>query len=301
MTIIDRLGKSTGRLALVFVAALALTVCGSIGWIGGHLVGGIASFIGGAIFAVALTSWQINASERTQLSAMRSYWKTFSTDSVIVLSVRSPEEMGDDNEFSPFTPYHDALGGQQVQRFLLEKFGRQIPIKSAADFAGLHEVDQKNLILIGGPNHNHLTDQVMGLVWAEQGGRYFNWSSTFSKDAVTESLVKNPEDHLLKVDSSRSALVADDSIDDVHDVDGDLIKVRGMAFRVKGLYRAGQVILVLAGVDTSFGTLAATEYTLAPGNLVDLTGGDSQVIVGANPYGQILDTPTSLRVIHGDA
>jgi hypothetical protein len=294
---LDRLGSSTLRLFVCFLMAVLLVVLGNINSLGGPLIGSTAVFLGGAVFALATASWQINARDRYRAAAMRRYWKPFSSDAIICLSTREPNPELEGNQLSSLTPYHDALAAHKIQTYLLQAYGREVPVVSATDLKSLESAPATHIVLIGGPNLNHLTDEFMDLAWTSYKGRYFHWSSTILKVTVARALVAHERDHLLKLYSSGESFRIDDTVHDVHDEDGQLVNARGMCLRLEGPIGMGRQVLVLAGVDNALGTLAAAEHVLDPDNVLALAKGDTQAVVGAQLNGRGLDSSISLRSI----
>jgi hypothetical protein len=294
---LDRLGMSTPRLVFAFVLAIAIAVGGSMLPVGGEVARSATAFIGGAVLAFALTSWQLNAVERTRAEALSCFWEPFSSDAIICLSTRLPAHDGD--ELSPFTPLHDAVAGQRVQGYLRDTFGKEVPIVSATDFDSLEKVAAKHVILVGGPNHNHLTEEVMDRLWDKCGDRYFHWASTLRSTDATRPLVDHDHDHLLRLQMVGDELQVDDSVQDIHDGNEDLVEARGMCLRIEDLHRRGSHILVLAGVANAYGTLAALEHALAPDNIIPVAGEDVQLVIGARLNGSVLEEGRCLRTLRG--
>ncbi len=294
---LDQLGATNLRLFLCFVAATILTVLGSIFSFGGEFVRSGLPFFGGALLALALASWQINAHDRALHAATHSYWKAFSEESVILLSTRPPDAEFEAGSRSPLTPFHDAQAGLKVQAHLEAKYETKVPIVSVGDLSDLADIQAKNVILIGGPNLNHLTDALMERAWVQHGDRYFHWSSTLATLSSTQATVIHSQDHFLRVQTTPNNVLTADEVLDLHDPEGNLIEARGMCLRLEGLLGPGSRVLLLAGTASAYGTLAAADYALDPDNLLHLSGPDSQLIVSAALNGYGLHEPYALRVL----
>jgi hypothetical protein len=297
----DQLGRSNRRLALAFLIALVLTVAGGVLPIGGAFVRTAVTFFGGAVFALALTSWQLNAEERVLRAATDAFWKNFSSNAVIYLSTRPPDAVFEATARSPLTPYHDAHAALKIQDHLLVEYGKKIPIVSVGDIENLDSIRAKNIILVGGPNLNHLTRELMPRVWKQWETLYFHWSSTITELGPEVPPINDPRDHFLQLQMVGSELRIADEISDLFDQNDQLVESRGMCLRVEGVLGPGSRVLVLAGAANAYGTLAAADYALAPENLRQLTTLSSQFVVKARLNGFDLHEPELVRGVRGTA
>jgi len=292
MPLLDRLGTSTGWLLVLILLGAVLAFVGSR--LGGSLET-LLTFLAGAIVAVAVCSWQINASFRRRARAFRLFWEAFAADAAIVLATQIP---GD--EISPLTPLHDALACALVQGYLRLEFGAELPIVAASDIESLETAPARNLILIGGPKFNRLTMELMERVWTQNAEGYFQWSSMIGALADADSLVHPDDGHrLLRIRFTDDGPQVIEAIDGIRDGSGGPLEARGMCLRLRGAPEPGRQILALAGVDSAFGTLASADYVTNPDNLVQLSEGNRQAIIGARMNGSNVATPELLRLVEG--
>jgi hypothetical protein len=251
------------------------------------------------VLALGVASWQVNDRQRARAGAMRRYLEPFSSNCVIVLPTEGRIEALADSEDSPFIPAHDSFAGHQIQDYLEANYKCHVPIVAGAGPGDLHEIEAKNLILIGGPKFNGLTEELMNVLWDRRRGRYFHWSFTLAKLPETRSLVDGDSDCFLKVDGGGSGLRIDDRVEDPRDPQGAIVEARGMCLRLTGLTGRGRHVLLLAGASTAYGTLAAVDFVTNPDNILPLAAGDSQAIVGASLARGKVGASTAVRVVAG--
>jgi hypothetical protein len=297
----DQLGRSNRRLALAILIGLILTVAGAVLPIGGAAVRTALTFFGGVVFALTLTSWQFSAEERVLRAATDAYWKNFSSNAVIYLSTRSPDAVFEATARSPLTPYHDAHAALKIQDHLLAEYGKKVPIVSVGDIENLDSIRAKNVILIGGPNLNHLTRELMAQVWKQWECVYFHWSSTIAELGPGAPPIGDPRDHFLQLQMVGSEMRIADEIWDLYDGGDQLVEAPGMCLRVEGVLGPGSRVLVLAGAANAYGTLAAADYALTPENLRQLTTLGSQFLVKARLNSFDLHEPELVRSVRGTA
>jgi|GEM_PF-2651030 len=298
MELLDKIGLSTRRLALCIGLSVVITTGGAVLRIHGYDLGTVSSFAGGALLALAIASWQTNAVGRARSAALARFWRPLSTNTVIVLPTRKPDDAVDGDEWSWFTPYQDAVAGHEVQAFIEREYGTAVRVVASEDVDGLASLAGSNVISIGGPNLNCVTAELMQRTWERFGGRYLHWSSTLVANAATRVAVVDAEDHLLAVGvGDDGSVTVADRIVDVHDDEG-VVAARGLCLRLRGLLARGRTVLVLGGVDTAYGTLAAAQYVLDAENLLPLAASDGlQIVVEARPNRAGVEPPQSLRVL----
>ena len=299
MTALDKLGATTSRVLAAMTIAAVITVCGNVFPPSDSPWRIVATFLGGAFVAISVASWQLNAVDRARATAMREYWDPFISDTIIVLPSLPGDRTGLPGELSTFTPYHDAVAGYKVEAYLRSRGGRPDLI-SAADVGSVQDIRQRNVIAIGGPNLSHVTTELMSLVWQQHARAFFHFSTTLAADPKAAHLVTDDGDHLIQPDFGHDhTFVLRDVVRDLTDGTG-LIEPRGMCLRLKGLLGRNRFVLVIAGVDTAYGTLAAADYVLTPEHLRGATSIDSlQLIVGARYVASTVDAPECVRVAHG--
>jgi hypothetical protein len=248
----------------------------------------------------AFTIYSLTALQREHRRATDHFWGPFAQDACIYLpssELNGPPD-GHLPEPSPFTPYHDAAASWEVQSFVRNAFDATLDISVSDQTKKMQALDRKNIILIGGSNFNHLTDQFMAELWAKRDIQLFHWIKTVSRDALTRALNTRSDDHLLLIDRFADPPTVLDQVCDIPDVTTHRPShARGMIVWAKDII-PGSTILLLAGVDSAYGTLAAARYFLNAQNLprpsnIRLL----QIIVSAHVRGYDIDEPSLIRTV----
>lgn len=299
---VEAIASSNRRLAVWFLLAIGIAV-GSIATTAisaaapyhGEIIG---PFLGGAMVALALASWSLDPEERRKEAALRMFWRPLAEDVCVVLPSIEPD--GAAAGESLFTVYHDAVASYRVQDFIYAKWGSSSNVTSSNEVGLLADVANRNLLLVGGPNFNRATALFMDELWQQYGDAFFQWSSSLAGKPETAALVGDDEDHLLKVENSSSEYSVSDLIRDVKPrTPHATFEARGMCVRAHGVLRDDRTVVLVAGIDTAFGTLAAAQYALDPINLLEFSEKSRviQLIVGARVYGSEIGRPVEIRTI----
>ena len=303
-SVIEGFAPTSKALGSWLLASAGIFVIGQLWKTSWHL-DAFSSFLAGGIVSAAFTSWSASGLERRRREAIDAFWSPFSAAVTIVLPHLDPTRTSyDATERSAFTPYHDAIACYEVQRFLLDTYGTKatvISCKQAGDLQAL--LESGNVIAIGGPNLNDTTRMIMDELWSRIGCEIFQWSVTIAGEQIYSHLVKRDGDHFLKIDNAipSSPCVSDEVFDVLEPSSSALLQARGMALRTHGILREDSTVIVLAGVDTAFGTLAAARYSINPDSLMNIViGRIRQVMVSAYVHGYNIGSPVPLRVVDSD-
>ena len=294
------MAPTSGRLILWLLIATAFVIVGQNRHLKPYHSEVVTSFVGGAIVATALASWTIDAKERQEEAALTRFWGAFSEGVCIVLPSFEPT-LAHLDELSPFTLYHDAVASHAIQTFLQSRYGVRATVISSKQIKQPKDVPDQHLILIGGPNFNDVTKMFMKELWEKYDGSFFHWSSAFADDPSFQHLLQRKEDHLLKIESSGNSGVAVSEVmfDVPSPAAGHPAEARGMCVRAEGLLGEDRVVLLFAGVDTAFGTLAAARYLLDASNLVNIACSTvTQIVASAKVNGYNIGHSTALRFLH---
>jgi hypothetical protein len=294
------MASSNRRLAIWFCIAIGIVVAGiAIGEISAaepYHVEIVGPFLGGAILALSLASWSLETDERRKEATLRAFWRPLAEDIYVILPSLELDEVASE---SLLTVYHDAVASYAVQHLLHSKWRSTSTVISSNQVSELADIASHNILLIGGPNYNVATSLFMDELWQAYGEAFFQWSSSLAARPATAALVRPGEDHLLKVEKvDGSSYVVSDEIHDVRDKESRTTSdAKGMCVRADGVMRDDRSILLIAGVDAAFGTLAAARYLLDPLNLPLSQSRILQVIVGARVYGYDIGRPVGIRVL----
>ncbi|MGP8246665.1 MAG: hypothetical protein ACLQVN_19360 [Bryobacteraceae bacterium] len=248
----------------------------------------------------AFTIYSLTALQREHRRAIDKFWGPFSQNACIYLPSSDLNSLPESKvpEPSPFTPYHDAAASWEVQSYLRGAFDAVLDIGVSDHTKEIHALGRKTTILIGGSNFNTLTEQFMAELWAKKDMPIFHWIKTVSADASTRSLSTLADDHLLLIDRLADPPIVLDQVCDVSDLAAHRPShARGMIIWAKDIV-PGTTILLLAGVDSAYGTLAAARYFLNPKNLPrEPDRRLLQIIVSAPVRGYDIDEPSLMRAI----
>jgi|ERR1017187_2554574 hypothetical protein len=298
--IIDDMAPTNRRLLIWLLISLALIVYGQFPLAKRYHADIFTNVVAGIVVALATTSFGLDAKERKKEAALTRFWRAFGDRVCIVLPAFEPKSNKDFDELSTFTLYHDAVASHEIQVFLQSRYRVRAQVISSKQVAQPRDLPNHNLILIGGPNFNDVTRIFMDELWKKYQGEFFHWSSMFKADQSLKDLVKREGDHLLKAENpDGSGMVVGEEIFDVACKDGkNPAKARGMCVRAEGIFGDDRTVVLFAGVDTAFGTLAAARYCLNGPNLVRIALGKvTQAIVDANVNGYNVGTGTALRIL----
>ncbi|WP_020586960.1 hypothetical protein [Desulfobacter curvatus] len=255
MNITDITIKSTRELGLIIILCALLCIFGVSR--GGYFEA-VCNLFAGAIIGAGLASWGATVNKRKRIIErnMAQFWKPFTNNAIIITSSYRWEglERDDKHENSIFTPFHDAVTAYQIQKFIEHQFGVKIPICDSSSAKKLLS-QTRNKILIGGPNLNSYTDDLMKSVATAYGTPFYNWSSSFCEESARATLT-NEKDHFALVQKTgtthfKSSEYADSPIDRRQSS-----LVYGMVYR-SVLSELESATLVIGGAENAWGTLTA--------------------------------------------
>ena len=277
--VLEGLAPTNARLGMWWVVSLIILIAGNIlsevfPVVKPYRVDLIGTYISGALLALSVASWQLDARERERNEAVRQFWKPFCTDTYIVVPSTEPQGLRDGvEERSGFTPYHDAVASSEILSFLNRHLSTTPQVIASKEVRDIQELCRHNLLLVGGPNFNDATRHFMAVLWSRYQGALFQWSSGLSGDPALRTLTDLPEDHLTRLDMSGTQPLELEVFRDIR-APGlrTPVNARGMAIWIHGLLQDGKSVLLVAGLDSAFGTLAAARYLLEPDNLIPLKG-----------------------------
>ncbi len=297
---LEGMACSNGRFALWIIVSIAVVVGGALlSTFSGaqtYIVNAVSTFLSGAILALCIQSYALNGQERRRRQALHRFWGGFQDDVVIVIPTSN-----DIVDPSPFTPLQDAIAVSELRDFLLINLNARSTVTAADKDANLDTLKSHNLIIIGGPKFNRVADQFMARLLKDHRMPFYHWTwhllhETCGERAIADR-VKSEGHFMLSVGSREGVPIIHDEIHDVsQSPDATPIEARGFALWTQGYLHPGRNILLLAGLRSAFGTLAAVRHAMDATALMDLHFEKKlQLIVSAPVLGYDIGSIEELR------